>query len=93
MITLYRTESCPACDQAQEALEEMVVAHKVVKIEGARPANLQGLELPVIVEGEKVVSGQAVDPYLAQLARDAELWRKFQSDACYINEDGSSSCK
>ena len=87
MITLYRTENCTTCDQVEAALQELVVAHQVVDVDGQPPAKVAGLDFPVIEEGDKLVSGRDVTPYLSELARAAEQWRKFQTDACYVGDD------
>lgn len=95
MITLYRVAECSACDEVQETLRELVVAHEVVDVDEAadksQPAAITGQELPVIQDGDQWVSGEpALANYLQQLARDAELWRKFQSDVCYVDDQGRS---
>ncbi len=91
MITLYRVDHCDACDEVQETLRELVVAHQVVDVEKERPAALENKELPVIADGEKLVSGEpALHDYLAELTRDMEQWRKFQTDACYVDDKGKS---
>ena len=91
MITLYRKAGCAACDDVQQALRELVVAHQTVDVTLERPAALDEIlskrELPVIVDGEQVVSGDAaLRDYLAALAHEMEQWRKFQVDACYIDD-------
>jgi glutaredoxin len=89
MITLYRVAQCDTCDEVQETLRELVVAHKVVDVAKERPAALVDKELPVIADGEQLVSGEAaLSDYLAGLTREMEQWRKFQTDACYIDDKG-----
>lgn len=87
MITLYRTENCVTCDQVQAALKELVVAHQVVEVNGNPPDRVRGKDFPVIEEGDRLVSGQEVTPYLRKLAKATEEWRKFQSDTCYVGDD------
>ena len=90
MITLYRVSQCSACDEVQETLRELVVAHQVVDVAAERPAVIAGKELPVIVDGDELVSGEAaLANYLSELSRITEQWRKFQSDVCYIDEQGN----
>ncbi len=87
MITLYRVDQCDACDEVQETLRELVVAHQVVDVEKERPTALANKELPVIADGAKLVSGEpALHDYLAELTRELEQWRKFQSDVCYVDD-------
>jgi glutaredoxin len=91
MITLYRVPQCNACDEVQETLRELVVAHQVVDVAKERPAEIAGKELPVIVDGDEWVSGEAaLTDYLSELTRLMEQWRKFQSDVCYIDDDGKT---
>jgi glutaredoxin len=110
MITLYRVANCDACDEVQDALRELVVAHEVIDVtqERARMAELTKMEagarpsilstetaekdaLPIVVDGERVISGQtALRDYLAELAAEMEQWRKFQTDACYIDDKGKT---
>ena len=91
MITLYRVDPCDVCDEVQETLRELVVAHQVVDVAKERPAALVNKDLPVIADGDKLVSGEpALHDYLAELTRDLEQWRKFQTDACYIDDKGKT---
>ena len=56
MITLYRVAKCAACDDVQEALRELVVAHEVVDVERGEPsaadAAWHNRDLPVIKDGD-----------------------------------------
>jgi glutaredoxin len=91
MITLYRVEQCDACDEVQETLRELVVAHQVVDVQKDRPTELAGKELPVIADGDQLISGEpALQEYLADLTNELEQWRKFQTDACYIDDKGKN---
>lgn len=93
MITFIRTKDCPRCSDIQEALEEMVLAHEVVVLadkyedhevlpEGAKP--------PVLIDGGKIVQGsEAILDHLEKLETFKEWWEKFQSDACYCDEQES----
>jgi glutaredoxin len=91
MITLYRATQCDACDEVQNKLRELVVAHKVVDVSKERPAAVANKELPVIADGEQLVSGEpALSDYLAGLTDELEQWRKFQTDACYIDDKGKT---
>jgi glutaredoxin len=95
MITLYRVADCALCDEVQQALRELVVAHQTVDVTLERPATLDEIlgerPLPVVVDGEQVISGEtALRDYLAALTREMEQWRKFQVDACYIDDQGKT---
>lgn len=102
MIILYRVAECDACDEVEDALRELVVAHEVIDVTGepakvgAHPSSLplgtlEKDNLPLVVDGERVISGQTtLRDYLAELAREMEQWRKFQTDACYIDDKGKT---
>ncbi|NJN94471.1 MAG: hypothetical protein HC875_10455 [Anaerolineales bacterium] len=91
MIKLYRPADCPACAEIEAALREMVVAHQVIVVEGEpAPADLGAdVSLPAIRENNHLVSGPgAISAYLEELAHFTARWRRFQSDSCYIDDDG-----
>ena len=81
MIELHRPPDSPAADEIASALQNMVVAFRVVEDDA--------LEGPLIRDGEHVHgSPEAVSSYLEQLRRDVTAWNAFQSDSCYIGDDG-----
>jgi glutaredoxin len=94
MITLYRTPDCPQCDGIQSTLEDLCIRHEVVL--GTR-AELRGrtrgdgsrdAKLPCLVDdGETFAGGPAILEHLDGLADFATQWRKYQSDACYCDEE------
>lgn len=95
MITLYRAAECAACDEIQETLRELVVAHQVVDVAQAAPNttdhSITNQDVPRIADGERVISGAAeLRAYLAELTHDLEQWRKYQTDACYIDDKGKT---
>ena len=112
MITLYRVANCDACDEVQDALVELVVAHQVVDVEQEQVPEAVGAggeaaashqyppavasllasgEMPVVLDGDRVIGGQStLRDYMAELASEMEQWRKFQTDACYINDKGKT---
>lgn len=90
MIILYRDKDDATGDEIQAALKELVVAHRVEVVLQDAPAPAPGATLPLIVDGERTVSGRdALDAYLHELAVWLAEWRKYQSDACYVADDGS----
>jgi glutaredoxin len=91
MIELYRSEDCPACADIEATLQELVVAHRVIIVaKGQKPADLSpDISLPVIKEnGQLICDAAGVAVYLRELERFVINWRRFQSDSCYINDDG-----
>ncbi len=80
MIEFYRLPNCSICDQIQEKLEEMVIAHRVV---------IAASDVPVLVENKKTYRGSSeILEHLSMLKKLKEDWDKFQGDACYCGEDG-----
>ena len=68
------------------------IAHTVAVVESSEAANQlpDGTVLPAIVDGERLASGpDQVAAYLSELRRFVADWNRFQTDACYIDEDGS----
>ncbi len=92
MIVLYRQEKSAEGTALELALRELVAAHRVelVRPEHPLPAPLDGKRLPAIVDGERVVYGDALPGYLAELAHELAEWRKYQVDACYVDDDGET---
>jgi glutathione S-transferase len=93
MIELYRKTDSPQSEDIEAKLKELVVAYKVVIVEGsdADPvlATLgKHVTLPALRDDGKVISGlPAITAHLEELEEFVVLWRKFQSDACYCDED------
>ena len=87
MIVLYRHKNCRWCDSLENTLRELCIAYKPVA--GFAEKELpSGTKLPVIVDEGRVVEGnEAIVAYLEEMTSYAELWRKFQSDVCYCDED------
>jgi hypothetical protein len=90
MITLYRRPNSDSADEIQEALDEMVIAYEteIVSDDSARPADVP--TLPALRDDEEVITDpEALDAHLEELRELMHDWDRFQSDACYIEEDGS----
>ena len=91
MIEFYRPADCDNCETIEAALQEMVVAHKVIVVEpGQSPEGLPaGTPLPALVDNGRVFSGRAaLAEHLRELEKIVADWRRFQSDACYIDDEG-----
>jgi len=93
MITFYRTKNCPGCQSIQDTLEEMVLAHKVVMIEKGEESWQklpEGTKPPVLVDEKETIQGSKnIVEHLEKLEKFKALWEKFQSDACYCDEEGN----
>jgi hypothetical protein len=91
MIEFYRPAECDYCEAIEAALKEMVIAHKVIVVEpGKQPKGLPaGTPLPALVDSGQVVTGRAaLAEHLQKLEQVVADWRRFQSDACYIDDEG-----
>jgi len=92
MITFYRNEHCASCADIQEILDDMVLAHETVVLGPNQPSPLspEGAPLPALVDEGRVYQGQqAILAHLKELRDFKQEWEKFQSDACYCDEDGN----
>jgi hypothetical protein len=85
MIELRRCVDSPVADDIEDRLRELVVAHKVVVVD----AEAADADLPVIRDGDIIARGSDIPVFLDQLTRDMAEWSRFQSDVCYIEDDGS----
>jgi glutaredoxin len=93
MIEFYRRVDCPTCADIEAVLKELVVAHKVVVVEeGQAAAELKlDVSLPAIKDNGQVISGPtAIAAYLKELEKFVAGWQRFQSDSCYIDDDGTT---
>lgn len=70
-------------------LDDLVLAYRLVEVASAD--GLDGTDkLPALKDGSRVVSGEAaIERYLVHLEKEKELWDRFQSDSCYVDDDGS----
>ena len=90
MIELYRPIHCPDCIKIEETLQELVVAHKIIMLESGQTtaALTPNTPLPAIKDEGQIITGQAaIEAYLVRLEKIVADWRRFQSDACYIDEN------
>lgn len=92
MITFFRTPDCPECVEIQETLEELCLAHNVMLLKGDDDAAglPQGTHPPVLVDGNEVIQGrESIMAHLEGLEEFKALWEKYQTDACYCDEEGN----
>ena len=68
----------------ERQLADLVVAHSVVTTDATVPVTL-----PAINDGDRWVGAEDLAQYITELRSDVALWRKFQTDACYVDDDGS----
>jgi len=90
MITLYRRPDDPWADEIQDALDEMVIAYETETVEDDRALPDDIPDLPALRDDDEVVTGEAALRDRLDHLRDLMAdWDRFQSDACYIEDDGS----
>jgi len=94
MLTLYRPPNCPTCTVFEEALKDLVVAHRVVVVVPERPVEglRDGAMLPALQDNGQTITGhEAISAHLKELESFVAAWRKFESgDACYIDDEGET---
>lgn len=93
MPTLYRRPESPLGDEVQGALEAIVIQHDVVIVDSAD--DLPGVgavsmqDLPALVDDGVVYASEAgLQRHVEELRQLMGVWDRFQSDACYIDDDG-----
>jgi len=90
VVTLYRRPNDPWADEIQEALDEMVIAYETESIEEASDRLADVPELPALRDEGEIVTGEAnLREHLDELRDLMADWDRFQSDACYVEDDGS----
>lgn len=94
MIKLYIKNNCPECREAEERFRELVLAHKTVNVENEETGlNINLEELPVIEDEGKIIKGdKQISEYFDSMENYISEWYKFQSDVCYVDENGDLIC-
>lgn len=89
-LDFYRRERCPKCTRIEEALDDLILGHKIHVIgkdEGLPEDLPEGTKLPALIDEDEVVEGsEAILKHLEKLEAFKAEWDKFQSDACYCDE-------
>ncbi len=86
MINFYRKPDCTFCDEVQEKLQNMVVAHKI----HALPATNDAIYLK---EGKRLYrSEDEIQTFLRQISHEMLVQREMQGDSCKIDPDTGLSC-
>jgi hypothetical protein len=91
MIKLYREENSPQADMIEAEFREIVLGYDRVVVDKKKAAQLfDDTTLPVITNNDRVVSGDGIPGYIKELQQLMREWQRFQSDACYVDEDGET---
>jgi hypothetical protein len=87
MLRFYAKDD-DASREIVEALEELAIVHEIIPPDGDRhPPN--GAATPVLDDDGTLVEGRKrILEYLRGLQDFKDQWYKFQSDACYCDDDG-----
>jgi hypothetical protein len=92
MITLYRTHDNDLGKRVEEKLRNIVIAHnvKIVRSKKELPFNDDDSFLPVLGDDNEHIYGEeSLHNHLEYLEMLMADWDRFQSDACYIDKDGT----
>ena len=90
MIYVYKPTNCADCANIEETLKELVVAHKIITLQPGQQTDAltPDTPLPAIKDQGEIITGKAeIAVYLLKLEKIVADWRRFQSDACYVDED------
>lgn len=92
MIKLYRKENSTRADAIEAEFREMILGYDRVVIAEKEARQMFGAQtsLPVITNNEKIVSGEEIPAYLQELQQLMRDWQRFQSDSCYVDNDGEN---
>jgi len=86
MLVLHVPEERTPLDiDVENQLVALVVAHTVTVSD---PASVP-VGLPAMEDGRTWVPAAELPSHVRELTRLVGEWRRFQSDACYIEDDGS----
>lgn len=92
MIKFYRHPDCAECEQIQEKLNELVLAHSIVIVGQGIPDTESippNTAIPLLADNGNLVSGEsAILKHLEELEAFKIQWDKYQSDSCYCDEEG-----
>lgn len=92
MIKIYREETSKQADIIEAEFRDLVLGYDrvVVDPEDAQQQFGVGVSLPVLTDNARVVSGDQIPAYVKELTQFVHSWRRFQSDCCYIDDDGET---
>lgn len=90
MVTLYRRPDDDQADAIQETLDEIVIAYETETIANGEALPDDVPDTPALRDDGDVITGEAdLSAHLDELTELMNDWDRFQSDACYIEDDGT----
>ena len=92
MITLYREENSKQADTIEAEFRDLVLGYdrEVMNSRDAAQKFGNGVSLPVLTDNARVVSGEQIPAYVKELTELVHAWQRFQSDCCYVDDDGET---
>ena len=92
MIKLYREETSAQADVIEAEFRDLVLGYDRVVVDPKEAQNQfgEGVSLPVLTDNARIVSGDQIPAYVKELTQFVHSWRRFQSDCCYIDDDGET---
>ena len=91
MLTLYRTPEDELGLQIENKLRDIVIAHnvKIIHTREEIPDDMEYDSLPVLIDNGNCISGETeLIQHIEVLKKLMKDWDKFQSDACFMDDDG-----
>lgn len=86
MIVFHIDPDCLHCHRIHDDLDQTALAHRIVEHDGSQPVG--GVPPHTLVDEERIFYGhEAMARHIEDLAKLAKRWSRFQSDACYCDED------
>ena len=79
-------------EEIRDTLRELVLAHRVIWLDEHAPSPPSKRSHPAgdFARRRRVIDGQAdIAAFLLELEAFAATWSKFQSDTCYLDDDGT----
>ena len=92
MLTLYCRPDSKDCQDVDDTLKDLVIHHRRVDVAGPEslPPLLRTCSLPAMTDGPEVYCGlPQMMRHLTEIDEFAQKWRKYQSDACYCDDQGN----
>ena len=92
MIEFVRKENSPFCDSIEERMREMSLSYTARiagRSGGPQKDDPEPEEAPLIIDEGKIIKGEEeIYRYLDEMREFKKKWDKFQSDACYCDDEG-----
>ncbi len=90
MITFYALKNDPDCLDIKDTLDSLKTVHKIITVESKDDEKLpEDKKAPLIVYESETYQGiKEIYDFLEKQKEYEKQWYKFQSDACYYDDEG-----